>query len=446
MGKTTLLINYFRKLISKEKVALLSLSRSDAVESISKIDKHQDTILLLDAFDEDTKAIINFSDRMSQIMDAAQNFKAVLITCRTQFFLNDNSIPLKTGITRVGSRRTSIPSYYEWKTVYLLPFSNKQVDKYIKSSIPIYKFGEREKAKAVIRKIPELALRPMLLNLIPDLIKSNTEITEVWELYEFMVLQWAKRERHWIDETDLISFSTKLAVDLVLNRESRQAERISLDELETLINVSSTKIEKWKLTGRSLLNRDASGNFKFAHRSIMEYLFIKAFAEGTNECSNVKWTDMMCELFVSWGKSNSVTSERLNEIFNIDLRRTGLFPFTHIPQAKLNPEKSIINQVFTPKYALQLTKSAIPPSWRSYLSKIIEKEDIIRVYDFATGFTFQFIKTYDKDSEEMALYKINRYVTEWKDNFSDRKWFLPTYSEFKSLVEILAIENIRPSQ
>ena len=170
-----------------------------------------------------------------------------------------------------------------------------------------------------------------------------------------MVSQWANRERHWIDETNLINFSTKLAVDLFLNRERRQAERISLDELEQLINVSSSNIEKWSLTGRSLLNRDSGGNFKFAHRSIMEYLFIKAFTEGHKECSKVKWTDMMCELFISLGKCNVLSREKLNEIFNLDLRETGLFQFTQIPQAEFNSTKSWITYA-TSKTNLHLEK------------------------------------------------------------------------------------------
>lgn len=281
----------------------------------------------------------------------------------------------------------------------------------------------------------------MLLSLVPDLIKVKQEISEVWELYEFMVSQWAKREKHWIEETNLMAFSKKLAVDLFLNREKRQAERISLDDLELLINVSSSNIEKWRLTGKSLLNRDSGGNFKFAHRSIMEYLFIKAFIEGHKECSTVKWTDMMCELFISLGKCNLLTREKLDEIFNLDLRETALFPFAQIPQAEFNSTKSWIAYV-TSKTNLRLEKNTIPASWRSYTSKIIERDNLLRVYDFVTGFTFQLIKTIDINSEEMSLFKVNRYVNEWDDASTGNKWFLPSYSEFKSLTVIMASEGI----
>lgn len=439
MGKTTFLINYFRKLNANNRVALLSLSRGDAEAFIKNIPQQNETILLLDAFDEDANAIRDFNKRMTEIMNAAQDFKAILITCRTQFFLNDGSIPTQTGIARVGSRKTSVPSYYEWKTVYILPFDNHQVDQYIKSTIPFWDFADRKKAKSVVSKIPELALRPMLLNLVPDLTKSSAEISEVWQLYEFMVTQWAKRESHWIAEDELIGFSKKLAVDLVFNRDIRQSERISLKELEMLINV--TNVDQWKLTGRSLLNRDSFGNFKFAHRSIMEYMFIKAFIEGARECSSVKWTDLMCELFISWGNCNNLPRDKLDHIFELDFRKTGLFPITNIRQADFTPNKSWISNVVTNSTSIKLPKNSVPTLWRRYTSKIIEADNLIRVYDFATGLTFQLIKTFDKSNDEMCIYRVNRYVSKWKDDSTSSEWYLPKYSEFKNLCEILALEG-----
>ncbi len=45
------------------------------------------------------------------------------------------------------------------------------------------------------------------------------------------------------------------------------------------------------MTGRSLLNRTANGGFKFAHRSIMEYLCVVAHREKVYVGS--AWTDQM---------------------------------------------------------------------------------------------------------------------------------------------------------
>jgi hypothetical protein len=52
-------------------------------------------------------------------------------------------------------------------------------------------------------------------------------------------------------------------------------------------------LPQWQLSGRSLLNRDAQGNYKFAHRSIMEYLFVKRLLQGHFDCSGFILTDQM---------------------------------------------------------------------------------------------------------------------------------------------------------
>lgn len=52
-------------------------------------------------------------------------------------------------------------------------------------------------------------------------------------------------------------------------------------------------LEDWVLSGRSLLNRDAEGNYKFAHRSIMEYLVVKGFVDDDKAYGGLLWTDQM---------------------------------------------------------------------------------------------------------------------------------------------------------
>lgn len=46
----------------------------------------------------------------------------------------------------------------------------------------------------MVAKVPELSVRPMLLELVPDLIKENKVITELFELYEYMIDRWLERE------------------------------------------------------------------------------------------------------------------------------------------------------------------------------------------------------------------------------------------------------------
>ena len=56
------------------------------------------------------------------------------------------------------------------------------------------------------------------------------------------------------------------------------------------------KVADWQLSGRSLLNRDARGNYKFAHRSIMEYLFAQQLAKNEIDIFDIPvktWTEQI---------------------------------------------------------------------------------------------------------------------------------------------------------
>jgi len=281
----------------------------------------------------------------------------------------------------------------------------------------------------------------MLLNLVPELAAANSDAHNLWDLYIFMVNQWLQRESLWISPVELMRFSKELAVDLVLGRSRRNGERIPLDELVNLIRISSELIESWKLTNRSLLNRDAAGHFKFAHRSIMEFMFIKAFIDGDDRCASVKWTDMMCEFFVSWGRTAHQHSKRVSEIMAMDLRTTSLFPFIHPSVAASSIDQAWVKQTLSDKSSFG-ARSGLPPEWRPHTSRIIEHDDVVRVYDLAAGLVLQFVNTISiEERSERDVYKLLRSKSRWRNPSNSNDWVLPQLSEFRALIEILALNK-----
>ncbi|KQT34145.1 NACHT domain-containing NTPase [Methylophilus sp. Leaf414] len=440
MGKTTFLLNYaLRKFGQRKRISLVSLSRTNALAQIAKVQNQRDTILLLDAFDEDTKAIDDIQTRISEILESAQNFSNVIMTCRTQFFIQDSEIPLETVLPKSGPKRAGQSGFYEWQKIYLLPFNEEQISKFIYSVIPFYNWGTRKKAKALVRKIPELAARPMLLNLIPEIASRKIQIDNIWDLYEFMVSQWAEREKGWIGKKELISISKSLAFDIFSNRASRGTERININDLNTVFKDDFTKhgIESWQFRSRSLLNRDSEGNYKFAHRSIMEYFFVLDFIDGNDEAAKYKWTDMMCELFINCGHANKISKTREQEIFNLDLRETSIFP---LPPKTL--DSGNINEAWA-KSVLQnklSNASDFPASWRKFSSKILTIGNTSRVYDFASGSIYQYIDTTEFSSSDLEPYSVNRGIDHWKD-LEDRDWVTPKLFEIKTFIEILSLNR-----
>ena len=297
MGKTSFLLNYYAYNLKKSKrkrqrIALIPLGISNVEEYINKINDKENTIIFLDAFDEDTKAIKDHRERLKFLMEKCRQFKRIVITCRTQFFPTDEEIPKETGIIKVAPRKAGEKGIYIFNKLYLSPLSDSQVDEFLKKRFRWCR-KKRKKAKQLIQKIPNLKVRPMLLANIPDLIdREQEDIQYSCELYEIMIDNWFEREKRWVNKENLRQFSEKLAFDLYVKREKRGTEKIPINELNELANEWNIHLDNWQITGRSLLNRDAEGNYKFAHRSIMEFLFVVHFFKiKLEERTFFKWTD-----------------------------------------------------------------------------------------------------------------------------------------------------------
>jgi len=301
MGKSSFALNYYARnqrlpKRQQQRLAVVPLGIPDADEYIAKIQDQPHTVIFLDAFDEDTKAIKDHRQRLRDLMHVCRNFRRVLITCRTQFFPRDEEIPRETGLARVGPRKAGEGATYEFWKLYLSPLDDEQVDEFLRQRYAFGRLGKRRRARELVKKIPLLSVRPMLLASIPDLLESGAKIDYSFQLYEVLVEKWLERESHWVDPEALRQFSERLAVDLYANRQRRGAERIPRTELPKLAkewNISLLPEDEWKLSVRSLLNRDAEGNYKFAHRSIMEYLYVKRLTAGDLTCREADLTDQM---------------------------------------------------------------------------------------------------------------------------------------------------------
>ncbi len=444
MGKTTFLLNLAAREMAKPdkkkmRIAIVPLGASGALDHIKSIPDQRNTIILLDAFDEDVEAIDDSTAQMKRLMDACASFKAVVMTCRTQFFSSDSQLPRNAGVRMVTARRAGVPLFYEWRALYLQPFDQEQIETFIKKSIPFFLFGKREKARKIVSEISDLAARPMLMALVPELASSNEKVHGLWDLYVFMINKWLERESDWIDPKTLLHLSSRLAVNLVLNRHSRGGERVPLKDIAGILNLTTEAIQGWKFTTRSLLNRDSLGNYKFAHRSILEFLFILAMVEGENECLAVVWTDMMKQLFLSWGYSDRHDVERAIEILRNDLRPTELFPLMERRNPSVNVDGAWAKEILS-RTATHGTNASFPMAWRKEVSHIKEHDGQVRVYDFADGLVWQVTKTtHLAEREERQVFQVDRFAYRGNDKSIKEGWMVPELFEMRRLVEILSL-------
>jgi hypothetical protein len=297
MGKTTLLMNlyarYGRKKGGAYKIVLIPLGHPKADDLITAVRDKSNTILFLDAFDEDTKAIHDYKARIATLVELSKDFSRVLMTCRTQFFETDAEIPQETGLLRIGAVRAGQSRTYTFSKLYLSPFSEAQVDRYVRKRFPFWRRKQRKRAREIVAEAPDLTMRPMLLSHIPDLITRNFAAGNAASLYQAMTEAWFLREKGLVDPEALRRFSIALARDIYTQRERRGAEKVSPAEVLTLAQELHIPLESWQMRGRSLLNRDGDGKLKFSHRSLMEYFFLVGFLEDPATCPKVPWTDQM---------------------------------------------------------------------------------------------------------------------------------------------------------
>ncbi len=307
MGKTSALVNYCARQVRRRgrkfNVALILLSRTRALEQIEEVSDKKQTILFLDAFDEDIRAVKNHEARLDELMDAAEDFFRVVISCRAQFFTTDEEIPRETATVRVAHRR--------FEKLYLSPFNQRQTFAYLRKRYPLdllkpLDLWRYRRAKQISDKIPHLSTRPLLLTFI-DLILEDQHVSYAFEIYEKMVVWWVAREQKLIGtESQLGRFSELLAVDLYQKSQQREGERIARSELVGLalqwgIPVRDKQLSEYQFSTRSLLNRDAVGNYKFAHRSMMEYFYVRHYRNaGSAEAETLRrldWTAQMLTFY-----------------------------------------------------------------------------------------------------------------------------------------------------
>lgn len=245
---------------------------------------------------------------LHNILKQCADFRATIITCRSQFFLGEEHIPRETSFPRVVPRGLGQGNNFVLTRGFIAPFNRHQIDRYIRSHFPRWNplnYYSRQKAYKLARDIPDLSYRPMLLERLPYLIGNTETAIELFDLYDVLVEGWIKREDSWINSENLRNVSLELAL-YIYNKSLSDVPRINVDEVRKVAELSLGKNPEWEhLHSRSLLNRDSQGRFKFAHRSILEFLIVKLAVRGDLRPLEVPRTPFMKELLVSWGHARN---------------------------------------------------------------------------------------------------------------------------------------------
>jgi Leucine-rich repeat (LRR) protein len=284
MGKTTFLINLYLRYTSplnkgRYKMKIFPLILEDVEERIKSIPKQEryDTIILLDAFDENSGALNDYKSKLKELLDLVSDFREVVITCRTQFFPSEVEEPIETTIERPGVNK----GFYHIRKIYISPFDNKDIRRYLNKKygfIKPWNLRKKRKAHEIVKASPNLMVRPMLLSYIDDLLVSTSKYSYGYTIYKELINKWIDREASRVEaskrtkyKNDLLMFSKAVALEIYHNWSTGQTLTINAEDIVPLARKYNIMLSDLELKSRSLLNRDALGKYKFSHKSILEY-------------------------------------------------------------------------------------------------------------------------------------------------------------------------------
>ncbi len=282
MGKTSLLtmlklshlLSFWPKTVRFE---LLKLGH-DTLARVEAFRDRGQTVLLLDALDEDPAGWGRIAERLRELLQATETFRQVVITCRTQFF------PSGGGSLIAGRGKVEVEGY-ECNLLYLSPFSNEKAEDYLRriySRTLAAKFmgwmrggaSRIERARKLVAAMKTLSMRPLLLSYVEDLMEAEPEGAGEYAVYKVLVEQWLRRAVRKRLEGERPSKETLWAACESLALELHETGERSLPEAELgeLLSSHSGVLSAIEVGGRSLLNRTSGGAFRFAHYSVQEFL------------------------------------------------------------------------------------------------------------------------------------------------------------------------------
>jgi hypothetical protein len=132
------------------------------------------------------------------------------------------------------------------------------------------------------------------------------------------------------------------------NRKRRLEENIPPEEFAEILKKWNVEPGAWPVSKRSLLAIDRQGNYKFIHRSFMEFLCVERFMEGDETCRGLEWSEQMQEFL--WEKMQKIIAE--GETISFDLsgadlslyrRQLRFTPLQNLHLPELQPETAEAN-------------------------------------------------------------------------------------------------------
>lgn len=282
-------------------------------------------ILLLDGFDEmESKSNKNvILNNFQEITKLVTNNSKIILTSRTHYFKTHSQVENIFNPQYDTELLKMVRNDYRFEILELLEFDNYQIIEFLSRHSEEY-MQLWYKIKATYN-LEDLSKRPILLEMIirslPAIMKGGKTINSA-ELYNIYTNIWIERDdwRSVMNPEEKTIFMEELALYMYLNEIQEVhftlLNKIVLNHFKRKINSREEEdIFDTDTRNCSFLNRDYSGNYKFIHKSFMEFFVSKRFIGEilSNNINNIKEKPLAPEItdFIS----KMITDK--NKLYNI---------------------------------------------------------------------------------------------------------------------------------
>lgn len=285
MGKSSLLamfkLGHLNSFLEPKYDCLTIKLGPETLESVKTVEEQGNTVLLLDALDEDPEAVGRIKERIEDLLKATQGFYRVIITCRNQF------LPLGESEIFPTQDRIKISGFTS-SVYYLSPFSDAQVEAYVKKRFPKKWFGWFQKDESheivskLIRVMGDLSCRPLLLSYLDDLMDEPELDSDpgIYAVYKTIVMKWLDREKAKRDaDTDKLLMA---CIYIAWHMDKTGSRTVSKRDIAELVHEHEEirELSFASIGGTSLLNKNTDDELLFAHRSFLEFLLVFSLEKG----------------------------------------------------------------------------------------------------------------------------------------------------------------------
>ena len=187
-----------------------------------------------------------------------------------------------------------------------------------------------------------------------DLLDGNSEFKTIYEIYRVLIDKWLQREVNKIQSEEarseqkymLYDFSIGIARTIYENWKDTKSMLLSPEQMKDFMTRFHYSEVPYELKRRSLINRNVSGYYKFAHKSFLEFFLAQEYYRNPTSNLDFEGMDMarrfygeMCVSdFRDWQDNNCIELEQVNNKTHsgdlcLDINSDIVVDYTHLADA-----------------------------------------------------------------------------------------------------------------